>query len=430
MRTLCLLLLECLLDCSSYAQDSGFAGSDLIPTENIDGLLYKLNHEGHTAMLANANCWEGYLSIPEQVAFESETYIVDRIEWLAFYECSSLTKVRIPKTVSSIVHYAGFEGCTNPFLGCTSLESIEVDENSPMYMTVDGILFNKDGTRLYSYPGGMKADSYTVPGCVKWIGDAFVDNEHLVTLKLPETIEKLYTTFRGCTKLEKVNLPENMTCLEAGMFDGCLSLKTVKIPSSVTIIGDKAFSGCSSLESITLPENINEVGSLVFWNCTSLEEITIPSSLKMISNGMFLGCTNLKNVTIEDGVTAIIMEAFADCLSLKELLLPASIKSIGVLAFRGCKFDHLIIRGKLSDFNKHIFDGMDTSTTIYTPASQVKEIQKIYDGVVLPLEDYTGIQPTKCSSGIPSPSYDPQGRLKGRLSKGLYIQNGRKVMLK
>ena len=82
--------------------------------------------------------------------------------------------------------------------------------------------------------------------------------------------------------------------------------------------------------------------------------------------------------------------------------------------------------------SRHIFDGMETSATIYTLASQVKEFQEIYDGVVLPLEKYTSdIQPTKYSSANPSIAYDLQGRrLNGTPAKGIYIQNGRKMVAK
>ena len=58
----------------------------------------------------------------------------------------------------------------NPFKGCTALESIEVDEDNPALKSVDGILFNKDGSKLYAYPAGKKADSYVVPEDVTWVG--------------------------------------------------------------------------------------------------------------------------------------------------------------------------------------------------------------------------------------------------------------------
>jgi hypothetical protein len=58
----------------------------------------------------------------------------------------------------------------NPFKGCTSLESIEVDEDNPAMKSIDGVLFNKNISKLYAYPAGKKAGSYVVPESVTWVG--------------------------------------------------------------------------------------------------------------------------------------------------------------------------------------------------------------------------------------------------------------------
>ena len=408
----------------------------------IDGLKYYLFSDTHEACLINKNTWSGELDIPAEVSYNGQTYAVTSISWLAFGHCTELTKVRIPKTISRVIHRVIWdenvigsvsEDCMNPFAGCTALESIEVDEDNPIMKSIGGILFSKDGTRLYSYPGGLKAESYTVPDSVTWIGDAFGFNDYLVTVKLPETVEKLHTSFKHCAKLEQVILPKNLTSLEAYLFSECPSLKSVEIPSGVSLISEGVFRNCSSLESIVLPESVSYIGNYSFWNCTSLETIVIPASLSDISNGLFMGCSNLKSVTIPDGVTRVSLSAFQDCTSLKELDLPASVTDIPGSAFSGCRFTNLIIRGNLGLYlSGQIFKGMDTSATVYTLASQINRFKKIYNGAVFPLEDYSlGIRPTTSSSDIPSSSYDLQGRrLTGKPGKGVYIENGRKKVVK
>ena len=74
---------------------------------------------------------------------------------------------------------------------------------------------------------------------------------------------------------------------------------------------------------------------------------------------------------------------------------------------------------------------MDTSTTIYTLTSQVEDLKKIYKGEVLPLEEYIdGIEQVKLRQPS-SISFDLQGRrLNDKPSKGIYIQNGKKVVIK
>jgi len=406
----------------------------------IDGLNYYLYPETHEAAV-NVSTWSGELDIPSEVKYNEETFTVTGIRQLAFDGCNELTKVRIPKTIDHVVHHvltddpnivgSGDNTCMNPFYRCRALESIEVDEENPIFKVVDGVLFSKDGTGLYCYPAGVRSEKYVVPECVTWIGGvAFGYNNHLVTVELPATIE-LHSTFWGCTRLEKINLPENLTYISAYMFTDCSSLKSIEIPSGVTNMGESVFRGCSSLESIVLPDNISFIGSLAFSGCTSLETIVLPSSLSVTQTNMFSGCTSLKTVTIPDGMTVISSYMFRDCSSLKELDLPESVTLIGWGAFMGCKLDRLVIRGVLRNLDRSVFDKMDTSATIYTIASQVEKIKQFYEGVVLPLEEYTnGIEQIE-SHQTTVPIFDLQGRrLTGHPTKGIYIQDGRKVLVK
>jgi hypothetical protein len=410
----------------------------------IEGLNYYLYPATHEAAV-DVSTWSGELDIPSEVKYNDETFTVTSIRQLAFDGCNELTKVRIPKTIDHVVHHvltddpnivgSGDNTCMNPFYRCRALESIEVDEENPIFKAVDGVLFSKDGTSLYCYPAGVRSEKYVVPECVTWIGGAaFGYNNHLVTAELPTTIKELHSTFWGCTRLEKINLPENLTYISAYMFTDCSSLKSIEIPSGVTNMGESVFRGCSSLESIVLPDNISFIGDLAFSGCTSLETIVLPSSLSVTQTNMFSGCTSLKTVTIPDGMTVISSYMFSGCSSLKELDLPESVNLIGWGAFKGCKFNHLIIRGILNLYSsdRYIFDGMDTSTIIYTPASQVESLKKIYGGDVLPLERYTSdIRPTKNLSDKPSPVYDLQGRrITTEPHRGLFVRNGKKILSK
>ena len=408
----------------------------------IDGLNYYLYPDTHEAAI-NVSTWSGELDIPSEVKYNEETFTVTGIRQLAFDGCNELTKVRIPKTIDHVVHHvltddpnivgSGDNTCMNPFYRCKALESIEVDEENPIFKTVDGLLFSKDGTGLYCYPAGVRSEKYVVPECVTWIGGAaFGYNNHLVTVELPTTIKELHSTFWGCTNLEKINLPENLTYINAYTFTDCSSLKSIETPSGVTNMGEGVFRGCSSLESIVLPDNVSFIGGSAFKECTSLETIVLPSSLSVTENNMFSGCTSLKTVTIPDGMTDVGSYMFKNCTSLNELDLPESVNLIGWWAFSGCKLDYLVIRGELKYLDRYVFDMMDTSTVVYTLASQVEKIKEFYSGVVLPLEEYTsGIRSTEYSSDKNASVYDLQGRrMSGNPTKGIYIQNGKKYVVK
>ena len=194
-------------------------------------------------MVANANSWEGELDIPEQVVYDDETYTVDRIEWLAFDFCKTLTKVRIPKTVVKIQHYAGYEACKNPFRNCTCLESIEVDEANPSMCSVNGVLFSKDKTQLYCYPAGAKRETYSVPDGVKWLcGNAFAFNSYLTSIYMPNSVTNMaFGTFSNCKSLKSIRLSENIKHISAYTFEKCESLHFLDIPESVMSFAESVF---------------------------------------------------------------------------------------------------------------------------------------------------------------------------------------------
>jgi len=226
-----------------YAQEPVIPGGDITPTVVIESLQYKLNEATHTAMVANTNTWVGELDIPEQVAYNGETYTVDRIEWLAFDFCNTLTKVRIPKTVVDIQHYAGDDDCKNPFRNCANLVSIEVDEANPSMCSIDGVLFNKDKTRLYCYPAGAKRENYSVPDGVTWLGgDAFAYNPYLLSVQMPNSVTYMsFSTFSNCKSLNSIRLSKNIKYISAFTFEKCDNLRFLDIPESVSGFAESVF---------------------------------------------------------------------------------------------------------------------------------------------------------------------------------------------
>ena len=248
----CILFLSTMV----YAQETGS-----VLKVAIDGLTYKLNQGTHTAMVANSNSWEGELDIPEQVSYNDETYIVDKLEWLAFDFCKTLTKVRIPKTVVKIQHYANYEACKNPFRNCTSLESIEVDEANPSMCSVNGVLFSKDKTQLYCYPAGAKRETYSVPDGVKWLyGEAFAFNSYLTSIYIPNSVTYMaFGTFSNCKSLKSIRLSENIKQISAYTFECCESLHFLDFPESVMSFAESVFSK-SPIKTIvirgTFPEGL------------------------------------------------------------------------------------------------------------------------------------------------------------------------------
>lgn len=171
---------------------------------------------------------------------------VKHIDSFAFDCCTCLVSVSIPDSVVTIGSCV-FESCEN-------LISINVDENNPQYLSVDGVLFNKDKTTLIQYPAGKTNEEYTIPDGVTSIGEgAFYECKNLKYINIPSTVKGIECcAFKGCTNLTSITIPESITIIEHCVFQGCTSLTSISIPDSVICIGDEAFYECSNLETVNI----------------------------------------------------------------------------------------------------------------------------------------------------------------------------------
>ena len=124
----------------------------------------------------------------------------------AFRDCVAIPSLRIPDTVTAIGADA-FSGCTGmtgvtigkglttlsgaAFKGCTALKEFKLADGAA-YSVSDGVLFNKDGSRLIAYPAGKTDKAYTVGDKVTAIGVyAFESCKNLETLNIPATVKTL-----------------------------------------------------------------------------------------------------------------------------------------------------------------------------------------------------------------------------------------------
>ena len=177
---------------------------------------------------------------------------VTSIREFAFLHCFSLKSIKIPATITSIGYGA--------FSDCKLLDSIEVDENNPLFKSIDGVLYSKEketpkeryGRKVIVYPSGRSAEEYVVPENVVEIGrNSFSYNSYLTKIVIPDTVER---------------------------------------------ISNSAFQECRSLRSITIPSSVDELGSEIFRNCESLVEVTILGAPDEVGTKLFIGCESLKKV--------------------------------------------------------------------------------------------------------------------------------------
>ncbi len=224
------------------------------------------------------------------------------------FDCSDLTSITIPKSLTSIVDDYG----VSVFACCNNLSSIVVEDENPKYDSrnnCNAIIETATNTLVQ----GCK--STTIPNGVTSIGNK---------------------AFYECVGLTSLTIPNGVTDIGAGAFFYCSALISLTIPNSVKTIGDAAFQNvpniiysgsdsvygewyeksrngyvdgyfvykdatrstllaCSSAAtgSITIPNSVTSIGDLAFADCTALTTITIPNSVKTIGNSAFAYVPNI-----------------------------------------------------------------------------------------------------------------------------------------
>ena len=318
----------------------------------------------------------------------------------AFSGCSSLTGIAIPDSVTEIGKYA-FDGCKSltsitipdgvtsigdgAFYNCSSLTEIKVASENSNYVSVNGVLYNKDKTTIICYPAGKKGNNYKIPDGVTKVGSsAFIGCSSLTSITIPNSVTEIgYSVFEGCTNLKSITIPNGVTSIGDSAFEDCTSLKSITIPNSVTSIGDSAFEDSTSLTSITIPNGVTSIGDSAFEGCTSLTSITIPDSVTSIGESAFSGCSSLASITIPDSVMSIGNDAFHECSSLTSITIPNSVTSIGDYAFLGCsRLTAIDVNTDNKDYtsvNGVLF--YNDKTIICYPAGKKGNNYKIPDGV-------------------------------------------------
>ena len=167
----------------------------------------------------------------------------------------------------------------------------------------------------------------------KFTDTTFRGCSDLCSIVLPNNLEQLYNSAFLGTKIEYIKIPEKVTIIPNSCFKSS-SLKNIEFLGSITTIGDEAFYS-TNIESINLQETITTIGSSAFVNCSKMESITLPSGVTSISRSLFLRCKKLKNIEILGNVKSIDEDAFSET-AIESFIIPDSVTSVGNSLFNQC----------------------------------------------------------------------------------------------
>ncbi|MDO4564369.1 MAG: leucine-rich repeat protein [Clostridia bacterium] len=312
------------------------------------------------------------------------------------------------------------EGALNAYI---DLQNIYVHEDNPAFMDVDGVVFTKDGTTLFSFPQWRDVAEFEVPAEVtKIAGYAFANAQNLETVTLHEGLLEIGNgAFSGCSRLNSPVLPASLQRIGYSVFERCFAIseftlasgnanfstidgmlcsadgKTIliypcgksgteyTIPESVTAIGDYAFSGESLVRTLNIGSQVTSIGAFAFYRAMGLSRVNFSEGLLTIGERAF-DSSAITTLELPAGLLSIGERAFSSCTYLQQnsIVLPASLQTVGAGAFDACPVkDYAVEEGNTAFL---AVDGVlfnaDATRLIAYPVGRTDSSYTIPDGVV------------------------------------------------
>ena len=349
--------------------------------------------------------------------------------------------------------------------------------------TVTGILGtateNADQPNMSVF--GSNVTEVVIPNTVTSIGAcAFWYCENLASVTIPSSVTAIGDNAFLGSALTSVTIPASVTTIGEYAFTSCYNLTKVVAESEipVNISGAPRF-GDDILQTAVLyvPNGTAAAYQNAGWGFTNIEdgsgtaiEPQPEPGKDFTDNGATytIGDDNTVTIDIVDNIsgsyevpekvvhngveyqlTGIAKGAFENQTGLTEITLPGSIVSIGENAFAGCvnlkaiyiyATDPVVLEksgtATRAEDTSSVFEGVDKESCIlYVPKGCVEKY-RVAEGWgefvhILEIDDGTSINGLK-ADGIAGDIYDLRGRKvdTNTLRKGIYIRNGKKIVIK
>ena len=342
---------------------------------NVSKIAIPREHNGKPVTKIKENAFKGNTTLKSIIvgdnieniggnAFQGSSIITASINTSTsgnyiFWNARSLEKVVIGKNVTKL-GMAIFLNCNNlkdltiltekadinnGILGSAgSLKEVKTNEENSKYMVEEGVLFSKDGSKIYAYPTGKSDDTYTFSSNVKEIGASAFAFSNLKSIDIPSTVEKVGSNAFQSTGITTANIDASTT--ENYIFWNAKSLEKVVIGKNVTKLGMAIFLNCNNLKDLTILTEKADINNGILGSAGSLKEVKTneENSKYMVEEGVLFSKDGSKiyayptgksddTYTFSSNVKEIGASAFAFS-NLKSIDIPSTVEKVGSNAFQ------------------------------------------------------------------------------------------------
>lgn len=372
-------------------------GGEDIPLYESGSFLYMA--KGKAAILAAYIGSEPELTLPETI----DGLKVTGVSSVFLTMNTTVISVTVPAGITVLE-----PGCF--FSPSLTLSSINVAPENPNYQSIDGVLFNKSGSHLISYPAGSDQGSYTVPNGTKFLATVSFLGASIVKAELPEGVTVIDEYAFESSMLKQIVLPNSLEAIGEGAFQNSM-LSGIILPKSLYYLGGGAFAGSRMTSFAVHPENDNfaaedgvlynhtktrlmefpcrkkanhfvlpatvtgldayvfatnsylrsfslapgsaldRLGEYAFVNCVNLTSVDLSAAqkLRILEASAFERCTNMTSVKLPEGLLEIREAAFAET-ALTSIQLPVSLRFLGEGSLSETRLTNLHIPKNVSSF--------------------------------------------------------------------------------
>ena len=338
---------------------------------------------------------------------------VTTIGYKAFYNCSGLTSVTIPNSVTSI-YYNAFEGCsklTSVIWNAKNCKDFIKDFSGSTYSlfydirsSITSFTFGNEVEHIPAYLcyDMSKLTEMTIPNSVTSIGkDAFYNCSRLTSViwnakNCKDFSSSAYSPFYDIrSSRTSFTFGNEVEHIPAFLCYEMSKLTEITIPNSVTSIGKDAFKYCSGLTKVnylgtvdkwveidfnSYYSNPTSYAKNLYINNELLTDVKITTA-DSIKNYAFYNCQSIKSVEIGESVTSIGKVAFEDCSGLTSVTIPNSVTSIGPNAFSQCSgLTSVTIPNSVTSIGLSAFSFCSGLTSVTIPNSVTSIGSSAFDG--------------------------------------------------